>query len=79
MHVRGKLLTLSRHAFEGMNAERPPVRVHDVVRVLEDPASDDGRCARRWIADRTVIVHYEEHEHQIDVQSVSCTRRQLGP
>lgn len=77
MRARGKRLTLTKHAFEGMNAERPPVRVREVVRVLDRPKTDDGRRALRWTGDRTVIVHYEEHDLQIDVQSVSCTRRRL--
>lgn len=78
MRARGKLLTLSKHAFEGMNAERPPVHIREVRRVLEDPGADDGHRALRWTGDRTVIVYYEEHERQIDVESVSCTRRRLG-
>lgn len=77
MQARGKRLTLTRHAFDGMNAERPPVRVHDVVRVLEDPDLDDGRRAAKWLGDRTLLVYYTEHEHQLDVESVSCTRRRL--
>lgn len=77
MRVRGKLLALRKHAFEGMQAETPPVRLEDVRRVLEDPDRDDGHRATRWIHDRTVLVYYEEHAHQVDVESVSCTRRTL--
>lgn len=77
MRVRGKRLFIQKHAFEGMNAERPPVRVQDVARVLDDPDRDDGHRAMRWIHDRTVLVYYRNHEHQIDVESVSCTRRRL--
>lgn len=77
--ARGKDLRIRKHAFEGMSAERPPIRVEDVARTLEEAERDDGRNAWKWIGSRTVIVHYREEEHEVVVRGVSATRRRLPP
>ena len=71
------LLVLSRHAHDGMAAERPRVRHEDLARVLEEPDHDDGTTAWKRIGRRTVIVRYVEEEGVVRVRSVSATRRAL--
>lgn len=78
MQVRGKPVWLSRHTYEGMFAERPPVQSSDVERVLEDPHHDDGTKAQRWIRNRTILVYYAEDAEGIEVLGVSATRRRLA-
>lgn len=77
--VRGKLCTISKHAFEGMAAERPPISADTVARVLEDPDHDDGTQARKRLGGRTILVRYEALEDRIRVRGVSATRRRLPP
>lgn len=79
MYVRGKFVSLKKHAFEGMNCERPPVQVGDVIDALEQPDHDDGNQAVRWNGHRTVIVYYAESEDELIVRSVSATKGRLPP
>lgn len=79
MYVRGKLVTLEKHAFVGMRAERPPWQNKDVTYALEEPDNDDGKTATKRIGARTIIVRYDEDEHEILVRSVSGTRRNVAP
>lgn len=78
MFIRGKPYTITKHAFEGMNAERPPLASHDIESVLEDPDSDDGRQAMKRLGARTVIVYYVENETEVVIESVSATRGRLA-
>lgn len=75
--IRGKWTAFSKHASDAMAAERPPLDVNDVRKVLEAPDQDDGRQAIRRIGRRTVLVYYEEHDAQIYIRGVSATRRSL--
>lgn len=79
MIARGKQATWTSHAFDGVDAERPPIRAEHVVSVLEEPDADDGRCARAWRGYRTILVYYYEGEEEIEVRAVSATRRRLAP
>lgn len=79
MQVRGKRLTIDKHAYDGMNAERPPVQPPLVEFVLEEADQDDGHQALKAIGGRTIIVYYRETEDEIYVKSVSATRRKLAP
>ena len=79
MIARGKVLTILEHARVGMDSERPPIRVEDVAAAIETPEQDDGRCATIWRRRRTVLVYYEEVEDEVEVRSVSATRRRLAP
>jgi hypothetical protein len=60
-------------------SERPPIRLGELLAVLETPDHDDGRKAFKWLNDRTVIVYYEEEIDEINIRSVSATRRPLAP
>lgn len=73
--IRGKRAAISKHASEAMAAERPPLDVNDVREVLEAPEKDDGHQAVRRIGRRPILVYYEEDDAQIQVRSVSATRR----
>jgi hypothetical protein len=77
--ARGKPLDIRKHARDGMEAERPAVRVEDLVRALEESDHDDGQAARKRIGRRTILVRYEEAEDRISVRGVSATRRRLAP
>ncbi|HEX9816256.1 MAG TPA: hypothetical protein VGB18_04690 [Candidatus Thermoplasmatota archaeon] len=79
MLVRGKELRLRGHAQDGMNAERPPIDMADMIHALQEPDHDDGATAIKRVARRTVIVRYDEDETWIVVRSVSATRRPLSP
>jgi hypothetical protein len=79
MLVRGRWLTLTQHAFEGMQAERPPIRVVDVALVLEEPDHDQATFAWKRIGPRTVLVYYEEQAEALLVRAVSATRSRLAP
>lgn len=70
-------MVVTRHARDGMVAERPPLDGNDVGLALEEPDHDDGKTAQKRIGKRTVIVRYRESDAQIAVVSVSATRRRL--
>jgi len=74
---KGKIILINRHALDGMNAERPPIRVNDVEETLRNPDSVDGRQYRKWIGNRTIIVYVRECQDYWDIQGVSCTRRKI--
>lgn len=74
MYVRGKPCRISKHAFEGMRSERPPLDDTDVALVLGEPNRDDGRLATRRMGARTILVYYAECEDEIVVRCVSATR-----
>ncbi|MHB8584774.1 MAG: hypothetical protein ACYDDF_02910 [Thermoplasmatota archaeon] len=77
--VRGKSVTIRKHAYEGMLGERDEITEEDVVGVLESPARDDGTSAWRRVGKRTIIVRYRETPERIIILSVSATRRRLPP
>ncbi len=79
MIARGKHVTILPHAVDGMGCERPPIRPSVVLDVLELPDTDSGRLATAWLRNRTILVYYDEYEEQIEVRSVSATRRRLAP
>lgn len=79
MIARGKIVTFLSHATEGMEGERPRIRLTAVLNVLDDPAMDSGRLATAWVHNRTILVYYHEYEDEIEVRSVSATRRRLAP
>lgn len=79
MFVRGKPHAVSKHAYQGMKSERPPLDTSDIENVLEFPDGDDGRAAWKWLKKRTVIVYYEEDEISIWIRSGSSTRGRLEP
>lgn len=74
---KGKRIYINSHAFDGMNAERPPIRVSDVEETLENPDSVDGRKYTKWIGNRTIIIYVQESQDYWDIQGVSCTRRKI--
>lgn len=76
---QGKFLTLAKHAVEGMNCERPPIQIHEVVEVIEEPDHDDGNQAIKWMGHRTLILYYSLYEDEIHVRSVSATKGRLAP
>lgn len=77
MIVRGERVFILPHAQDGMDGERPPIRPDDLARVLERPDSDDGTCARSHRRGRTILVYHDDLEDEIEIRSVSATRRSL--
>lgn len=75
--VRGRPLYLTAHAVVGMDAERPPVGIVDVLRALEEPDHDDGKEATKWVGRRTIKVYYSEEGDRIYVRGISATRRRF--
>jgi len=73
----GKRIFISRHALDGMNAERPPIKVNDVEETLKNPDKVDGRQYMKRIGNRTIIIYVEEHPDYWDIQGVSATRRKI--
>lgn len=78
MYARGKQCRVSKHAHEGMQAERPPIDYGAVQFVLEEPSADDGTRATRRVGRRTILVYYNEFDDEILIRSVSTTRSSLG-
>jgi hypothetical protein len=74
---KGKIIFINRHALDGMNAERPPIKVNDVEETLRNPDSVNGRQYRKWIGNRTIIIYVEECPDYWDIRSVSSTRRRI--
>lgn len=72
--ARDRWLTILKHAQQGMWQERPPVSIHDVQRVLEEPDDDDGNEARKRIGKRTLKVYYTQTDEEVWVRAVSATR-----
>lgn len=80
--VNGKYVWIERHANDGMNAERPYIKVEHVLETLRDPDKLEKEAgirkkAIKWIGFRTIIVYYDETEEEIHVTGVSSTRRKL--
>lgn len=75
--IRGKEVMVSSHAFDGMNAENPPIRVEDVEETLTNPDKIQGNRYLKWIGRRTVIVYATEHPDYVEIEGVSATRRKL--
>ena len=78
MYARGKPCQFTKHAYEGLRAERPPIDLEEIAMVLEEAEHDDGATAYRWIQTRTVIIRYIEREDYIRIRSVSATRSRLS-
>ena len=79
MYVRGKPIYFTKHAFNGMAAERPPIKEDEVRAVLEAPDDDDGGKAFKAVGRRTVLVYYDDREGAVFIDAVSATRRRLSP
>ena len=77
MKLRGKEVMVSRHAFDGMNAENPPVSVEHLEETLNNPDLIQGEKYVKWIGRRTVIAYIIEYEDYFEVHGVSATRRKL--
>ena len=80
--VRGKVVWFDKHAGDGMNAERPPISVEEVIATLRHPDHRERQRKHRekrirWIGTRSVIVYADETEDEIYVRSVSASRRRL--
>ena len=78
--MHGKYVWYESHAIDGMNAERPPVKdshVHETSKDPEQIIHESGNRIRvmKWIGGRTLIVYYDETEHDIYVRGVSATKR----
>jgi hypothetical protein len=74
---KGKIIFINRHALDGMNAERPPIRVNDVEETLKSPDKVNGRQYMKWIGNRTIIIYVQECPDYWDIRSVSSTRRKI--
>ena len=74
---KGKIIFINRHALDGMNAERPPIRVNDVEETLKNPDKVNGRQYMKWIGNRTIIIYVQECPDYWDIRSVSSTRRKI--
>ena len=74
---KGKIIFINRHALDGMNAERPPIRVNDVEETLKNPDKVNGRQYMKWIGNRTIIIYVQESPDYWDIRSVSSTRRKI--
>lgn len=77
-NYRGKRIYIGRHALDGMNAERPPIKVDDVEETLKNPDKVDGRQYVKRIGKRTIIIYVQECLDYWDIQSVSATRRKIA-
>jgi len=74
---KGKIIFINRHALDGMNAERPPIRVNDVEETLKNPDKVNGRQYMKWIGNRTIIIYVQECPDYWDIRSASSTRRKI--
>ena len=78
LDVRGKFVTIRKHAYEGAMADG--ISEDDILEVLENaPYHARTRLARARLRGRTVTVYYDEDESEIEVRGVSATTRKLGP
>ena len=75
--LRGKPVLVSRHAFDGMNAEVPPVSIEHLKEALENPDRVEGDKYLKWIGQRTLIAYLTEYPDYFEVRSVSATRRKI--
>lgn len=75
--LRDKRVMVSRHAFDGMNAEKPPIRVEHLEETLKNPDKVEGEKHMKWIGRRTVIAYLTEHPDYFEVRGVSATRRKI--
>jgi len=76
MH-KGKIIFINRHALDGMNAEKPPIRVDDVEETLKNPDNINNRQYTKWIGNRTIILYVQECPNYWNIQGVSATRRKI--
>lgn len=76
-YARGKPLYITKHAYQGMWQERPPIDHHDIVLLFEEPDHDDGKEVRKRLSGKTVRAYYHESEEEIQVLGVSRTGRRL--
>ena len=74
---KGKIIFINRHALDGMNAERPPIKVNDVEETLKNPDNINDRQYMKWIGNRTIIIYVQEYPDYWDIQGVSATRRKI--
>jgi hypothetical protein len=79
MYARGKPCRLTKHAYEGIRAERRPIGLEELTLVLDEAQHDDGTTAYRWIKTRTIIVRYRERSDEILIRGASATRSRVPP
>lgn len=79
--IRGKTVWLLKHAWEAMNAEKPPISVAEVMEAIESPdrieREREGNKVLKWVGNRTILVYYDEDEESIYVKGVSATRKRI--
>lgn len=75
--LRGKPVLVSRHAFDGMNAENPHIKIEHLEKALQNPDRVDGEQYTKWIGNRTIIAYLTEYQDYIEVRGVSATRRKI--
>ena len=75
---KGKLLFISKHAFEGMYSENPPIIVENIEYVINNPDYEDGNKYRAWVGNRTIIVYVSDCEDYWEINGVSATKRKLN-
>ena len=78
LRVRERCLHVSKHAQQGMTQERPPISLHALIWLFEDPDHDDGKEVRKRIGRRVIRAYYSEDEEDIVVRAVSCSTDPKG-
>ena len=76
-YLKGKLVLPSRHVYEEINCEVPPIRWAELEETTLNPDKVEGRKYMKWIGSRTIIVYLTEFEDYVRVDTVSATRRKL--
>ena len=75
--LRGKQVLVNKHAFDGMNAENPHIKIEHLEETLQNPDRVDGEQYIKWIGNRTIIAYVTEYSDYIEVHGVSATRRRI--
>lgn len=73
LRVRGRWLNITKHAYQGMKEERPPITLWDLIHALEEPDHDDGKEIRKRLGRRTLRAYYTQDEENVWVRAVSRT------
>ena len=75
LRVRDRWLHITKHAYQGMKEERPPLTLWDLLHAFEEPDYDDGKEVRKRLGRRTLRAYYTQDEENVWVHAVSATRR----
>lgn len=80
--IRGKYIWIDNHAYDGMHAEKPPIKLEHLYETISNPdkiimEAKPRVKALKWIGKRSIIVYYDEYEVDIYVRSISATRRKI--